>query len=148
LHRKVASLNAPTDNRISPLLIELLGAQALLQAGRLDEAGEMLKISLDIAHQAPSGYWEGIGLRVQSQIFAAQGRAEQAVEACERAMALLEEYGCRLELGRALQQRAVLYLAAGEVEAARAALERAKGLFKKCGAKLDLGVVDHLMQES
>jgi hypothetical protein len=63
-------------------------------------------------------------------------------------MALLEEYGCRLELGRALQQRAVLYLAAGEVEAARAALERAKGLFKKCGAKLDLGVVDHLMQES
>jgi len=144
LHARYASLYAPSDNRFAPLLVDRMRVQALLGLRKLDEAGAAAEAYLALSQLPPSGFYGGIALRLQSQVFAAQGAVEQAQAACEQSVSVLEAYACLLELGRSLQQRAALQRAAGRLEAAQADLLRARELFETCGARGDLDSVNRL----
>ena len=79
-------------------------------------------------------------LRVQGQVFAAQGRHDDARVALDRAIALFEQTGSRLELNRALLCRAVLLREHGndaEKAAARTDALAARDEFAAMGAVHD-----------
>jgi tetratricopeptide (TPR) repeat protein len=82
-------------------------------------------------------HWEGVGLRVQGQIYSTQGRWDEAERAFDAAIARLDELGSRLELSRALYWRASLRQAGGLADLARADAARALALFEACGAPRD-----------
>jgi tetratricopeptide (TPR) repeat protein len=81
---------------------------------------------------------EGIALRVQGQIYAAQQRWDEAGQAFDTAIARFEDLGSRLELGRALYYRSSLRRAQGQVDVGRVDADRARALFEVCGAVRDL----------
>ncbi len=127
-----------TDNRCEHLwFLGAKRAEAYLGLGRLDEATEYISEYLALARRSESRYFEGLALRVQAQILAAQNQDDAAMIAIGQAIAALEETDTRLELGRALEQRALLRRS-DETAARHQDLERARALFAACGARRDL----------
>jgi tetratricopeptide (TPR) repeat protein len=136
--RRGVALYAPTESRVSALYIGRVAAEAGWGAGRLAEAEQQIIAYIALAHETGVLQHEGIGLRVQGQIYAAQGRWGEAGQAFAAAIARFEELGSRLELGRALYYRSALRHAQGQVDAGGADAERARALFEACGAARDL----------
>jgi class 3 adenylate cyclase/tetratricopeptide (TPR) repeat protein/type II secretory pathway predicted ATPase ExeA len=115
-------------------------AEAHLLAGRVDEAAAMAAQAIEIAEFAGAPHYLALDLRVQGQVFAAQGRHEDALTSLDRAIALFEQTGSRLEHSRALHHRAVLLLEHGndtQKAAARADAETAREAFAAMGAVHD-----------
>jgi tetratricopeptide (TPR) repeat protein len=136
--RRAVALYTPTESRVSALYIGRVAAEAGWGAGRLAEAEQQIVDYIALAGETGVLQHEGIGLRVQGQIYTAQGRWDEADHAFDRAIARFEGLGSRLELGRALYYRGALRYAQGQGEAGRADAERARALFEACGAVRDL----------
>jgi tetratricopeptide (TPR) repeat protein len=144
LDQAVAILSE-TDNRCEHLwFLGAKRAEAYLGLGRLDEAMEYITEYLALARQSESRYFEGLALRVQAQILAAQNQDDAAIGAADQAIALLEATDTRLEQGRALEQRALLRLP-DETAARYQDLERARALFAACGAPRDMERAEALL---
>jgi tetratricopeptide (TPR) repeat protein len=138
LYAECEALYAPTENRLSPLVMGPAPALARLGLGAVEVAAELAETYLRLAQAAEAPHWEGYARRAQGQILAAQGRVEEAARALEDAIGLLAPCGSRLELGRAYYQRALLLTGQGERERAGADLSAARELFEACGAARDL----------
>ncbi len=136
-HQGVA-LYAPTENRVAQLYIGLITPQAYYGAGQLEEAKETIADYLPLAREVQSHHFEGVGLRVQGQIYMAQARWDEARRALDMAIAKLEELGSRLELGHALYHRGILRQELGQVDLAHADTARARALFEECGAQPEI----------
>jgi DNA-binding CsgD family transcriptional regulator len=130
-----AEFIAGTDNRCMPLLLGANHAEAYLGAGRLNEAAQIIAEHLAIAQEARSRHYEAVGLRVQGQIFTAQKLWDKADHAFNEAIAMLEELGSRLELGRTFYHRGVLRRDLGHLEATWADWTQAQALFQETGAR-------------
>ncbi|MCW5853206.1 MAG: AAA family ATPase [Anaerolineae bacterium] len=134
-----------THHRLGPVHYGPTHAEAYLGLGNVAEAARLNEAHLALAREAESPHYEALALRVQGQIRAAQGRAEEAEAAFAAAIAIHEPSGGRLELGRALYHRARLRRDLGRSDAARADLARARDLFAACGAPRDLRRADTLL---
>lgn len=145
---QAVALLAQTDNRCEYLwFLGAHRAEAYLGLGRLNEAMEHITEYLELARKASSRYFEGLVLRVQAQILAAQHHDAAALIAVSQAIAALEATDTRLELGRAFYQRALMHRS-GQTAAFHQDLERARTLFAACGALRDLTRVEALLTPS
>ncbi len=136
---------AATDHRQGPLQFGPTHAEAYLGLGRVAEAAQMNDEHLTLARETGSHYFEALALRVQGQIRAAEGLPDDAEAAFAAAIAMLEEKGARLELGRALYHRAQLRHDLGRGDDARTDLTCARDLFTACGAPRDLRRAERLL---
>jgi tetratricopeptide (TPR) repeat protein len=102
-----------TENGIVRNFILESAAEADLRAGRMNEAAAMVAQAIDVAEIAGAPHYLALDLRVQGQVFAAQGRIEDALASFDRAVALFEQTVSRLEGNRALHHRARLLLGHG-----------------------------------
>ena len=135
-----------TDNRCEHLwFLGAHRAEAYLGLGRLDAAMDCITTYLALARQSESRYFEGLALRIQAQILAAQHHDAVAQIAVDQAIAALEATDTHLELGRALYQRALMRHRPDQAEAVRQDLERARELFAACGALRDLERAEALL---
>jgi DNA-binding SARP family transcriptional activator len=135
-----------TDNHCEHLwFLGAHRAEAYLGLGRLDEAMDCITEYLALARRAESRYFEGLALRVQSQILAAHHHAAAAISAVDHAIAALEATDTRLELGRALYQRALIRRRFDRTEAMHQDVKRARELFTACGALRDLERVEAML---
>jgi len=129
-----------TENGIVRNFMLGAAAEAHLRAGRVDEAAALVAQAIGVAEFAGAPHYLALDLRVQGQVFAAQGRHDDARVALDRAIALFEQTGSRLELNRALLCRAVLLREHGndaEKAAARTDTEAARDAFAAMGAVHD-----------
>jgi tetratricopeptide (TPR) repeat protein len=140
------TLYAPTENRVAPLFIGALAAEAYWGAQRLEEAERQVADYLELTRETGSLRDECVGLRVQGQVLMSQGRWDEAGQALDQAVARLEELDSRLELGRALYRRAELRRARNQLALAHADAERARTRFEACGAPGDVQQVLGLCQ--
>ncbi len=143
LYDQCAALYGPTENRVAPLNLGPYPALARLGLGRVGEAAQMITDDLVLAREAEAPHPIGCALRVQGQIYAAQGLMPEATAAFTESIATLDRLGSRLELGRCLYQRGLLLRTLGEAEAARIDLQHALDLFEACGAQRDREQTDH-----
>jgi tetratricopeptide (TPR) repeat protein/predicted Ser/Thr protein kinase len=144
--REGETLYVPTENRVAPLHIGALAAEACWGAQRLEEAERRATDYLELTRETGSLRDEGVGLRVHGQVFMSQGRWDEADDALDNAVARLAELDCRLELGRALYRRAELRRARNRLDLAQADAGRARVIFEECGAPSDAQQVLGLWQ--
>jgi predicted ATPase/class 3 adenylate cyclase len=126
-----------TENGIVRNFIMGYAADAFLRAGRVDEAARMAAQAIEVAEFAGAPHYLGLDLRVQGKVFAAQGRHADAQSSFDRAIALFEQTGSRLERSRTLLCRAMLLREHGndmQREAARTDAEAARDAFAAMGA--------------
>jgi tetratricopeptide (TPR) repeat protein len=142
LYEQCAALYTPTDSRVAPLWLGPYPALAHLGLGRVAEAAQLVTDFLTLAREAEAPHPIGCALRVQGQIYSAQGLMAKAAAAFEESIATLDELGSRLELGRACFQRGVFRRSTGDAEAGRDDLQRALELFEACGAARDRARAD------
>jgi len=128
LCRQGIALYAPTENRVAPLFLGAIAAEALLGAGRLDEAAKIISAYLALTRETGAIHNEAVALRVQGQILTAQERWDKADHSFDAAIVRLDELGSRLELGRVLYQRDIMRAALGQMDSARADARRALSL--------------------
>jgi len=129
-----------TENGIVRNFMLGSAAEAYLRAGRVDEAAALVAQAIGIAEFAGAPHYLALDLRVQGQVFAAQGRHEDALASFDRAIALFEQTGSRLEYNRALYHRALLLLEHGndaQKTAARSDAGAAREAFAEMGAVHD-----------
>jgi len=116
-----------TDESMFPIWWSPTTCQALIATGKLDEAEQRLQATLGATRKSDMPHWEAMALKVRGQLHAARDDEEVARADLDAAIAIFEELGSRLELGRTLVLR-------GEDED----LVRARELFEACGATGDL----------
>jgi tetratricopeptide (TPR) repeat protein/transcriptional regulator with XRE-family HTH domain len=126
-----------TENRVIPEYIGAYQALARFGLGRLDEAVQLITAHLALAREAEAPHPLGCALRVQGQIYAAQGLTAEARVSFDEAIAILDKLGSHLELGRAYYHRGLFQQKLGNAGAARDDLQRAIALFDTCGAIYD-----------
>jgi len=137
LYEKCAEAIRNTDNRVALLYFGTGHAEACWGQGRLEEGERRAAEILTLTREAKSRHLEAVARRVQGQIYAAQQSWEQAARAFDEAIAILEELGSRLELGRAVEQRGMLRQMQGRTDIARQDLGRAQAIFDATGARRD-----------
>jgi tetratricopeptide (TPR) repeat protein len=137
LCRQGIALYTPTENRIAPLFLGAIAAEAYAGAGRLDEAESTIDDYEVLARETGALFDEALALRVKGQVYTAQERWDEATQVLDTAIAKLERLESRLELGRALYHRGLLRGALGQRDAAQADARRALALFEGCGAQGD-----------
>jgi len=122
------------EHRLIRVLTGGLLAEALLAAGRRDEA--MRLASETAASARASGAWhhESVAHRVRARILLEDGRLDEAAPLYDAAVAALEAAGSRLELGRTLSHRARLHAARHDARRAKADRAKARAIFATCGA--------------
>ena len=147
-YERYVPLVRETENGIARVLILGYAAEAFLRAGRLDDAGRLAQEAIEVAEFAGAPHYLALDLRVQGQVLAAQGRHEDALSSFDRAIALFEQTGSRLERSRALHYRALLLLEHGDdlqKAAARADAEAARDAFAEMGAVRDRERAERLL---
>jgi DNA-binding CsgD family transcriptional regulator len=110
--------------------------EALVQLGRLDEAGERLAWFLERANSVGRRWALAAGERCRGVLLAAQGRLDEAEAALEGAVRLSESLGQPLELGRAFLARGIVARRAKRKREADDALGRALEVFEQAGMGL------------
>jgi tetratricopeptide (TPR) repeat protein len=142
------ALYAPTENRLAPLFLGAVAAEAYWGAGRLDEAAQQIADHLLLTRQTAALHYEALGLRAQGQILTTQQHWKKADRAFEAAIAIFADCGNRLELGRTLYHRSILRQTVGQIDLASADAAQAHALFEVCGAPHDVekarGLLDAL----
>ncbi len=116
-----------TDEAMFPIWWSPIACQSFVATGHLDEAGQRLETTLENSRKAGMPHWEAMALKVRGQLHIARGDEGAARQDFGAAIAIFEDLGSRLELGRTLVLR-------GEDED----LVRARELFEACGATGDL----------
>lgn len=134
LSRQQIELHTPLENQVARLYNAVLYPQALLGAGRAEEALGALEDFLASAGDIQADFFMSIVRRVLGQALAAVGRREEGREELDAAVEVLEARGIRLELARALQARGRLRKEGGDHAGALEDQRRAEELFKACGA--------------
>jgi len=124
---QIEKLLEGTDESLQPVWMSPTRCQSLIATGQLDEAEQRLETTLEAARRADMPHWEAMALKVRGQLHIARGDEGAARQDFGAAVAIFEELGSRLELGRTLVLR-------GEDED----LVRARELFESCGAAGDL----------
>src|SRR5205807_10310097 len=120
LFNQIRDLLAESDNRLVHIIIRAQAAEVALGRGRLDDAAQMVVEALELARDASSRHCEALALRVQGQILATRESGEMASRAFDDAIAIFEELGSRLELGRALYHRGQFRRTFGQTDEAQA----------------------------
>ncbi len=110
-----------------PIWWSPITCQSLVATGHLDEAGQRLETTLENSQKAGMPHWEAMALKARGQLHIARGDEVAARQDFGAAIAIFEDLGSRLELGRTLVLR-------GEDKD----LIRARELFEACGAVGDL----------
>jgi len=129
-----------TENGIVRNFMMGSAGEAYLHAGHVDEASTIVTQAIGIAEFAGAPHYLALDLRVRGQVFAAQARHDVALSSYDRAIALFEQTGSRLELNRALLCRALLLLEHGSdarKAAARGDALAARDAFAAMGAVHD-----------
>jgi len=116
-----------TDESIQPVWMYPTRCQSLIATGKLDEAEQRLKTTLEATRKSDMPHWEGMALKVRGQLHAARGDKGAARRDFDAAIEIFERLESRLELARTLVLR-------GDDEN----LIRARDLFQACGATGDL----------
>lgn len=110
-------------------------AEALVGAGRIDQAANVILQNLLHAREAHSRHVEGVALRVQGQVRSECKQWDEAATLYGQAIAIFEQLGSRLELSRALEHRGGMWDALGNAAAAEADMSRARTLLEGCRAE-------------
>jgi tetratricopeptide (TPR) repeat protein len=134
ISRQAIDLYTPLENRVAPMYLGSIYPEALLGAGRTEEAEQFLSSFIARAGEVQAYFYEAIAWRVQGQVLAKLERSDEALSAFGEAVERLAAQDSRLELARALQRRGELLLRIGDEQAAQADQERARGLCSACGA--------------
>ncbi len=140
-----AALLTESDNRFTRLYGGHHAAEVAARAGRSEEALSMIDAALELAREVGSRHYEGVARRVHGQILASLRRWEEATQAFDNAVAMLEANGSRLELGRALFHRGLMHQARAEADAARLDLTRAHAILASTGARRDRDRVERAL---
>jgi len=122
-------------------------ARALLGGGRPDEAMRLLDARLPQARLGKMAANEGLLIREQAVIAAAQGDADLAETRFAEAIAIFERLGSRHHHGLALLDRARARHAAGRVEDARSDAVAARERLAACGAARRIREIDALLAD-
>jgi tetratricopeptide (TPR) repeat protein len=146
LCRRGVALYTPTENRVAPLFLGAIRAEAYLGAGRLDEASQEIKAYLSLARETGSSHYEAVALRVQGQIFTALEDWDAAGRALDMAINRLDLLESRLELARALYQRGILRQILNQMVLAQADATRAYALFERSGAEREVKKAQGLLE--
>jgi tetratricopeptide (TPR) repeat protein len=137
----------PTENRIIFLYSQAYAAEAFLGNGLVAESMKLIDEAIDLAEFAQATYLRAVSKRVQAQAFAKLARPEKAAAAFEEAIADLDRFGSRLELGRAHYHRAKMLLEGGRFEQALVDAECALHILTGCGAKRDARRAENLLAQ-
>jgi tetratricopeptide (TPR) repeat protein len=136
-YAKYVLLVRDTQNGVARNLFMAWAADAHLRAGKVDDAAMIADRALQIAEFAKAPHYRALARRVQAQVLAARGEADDAAKALDDAVLSFEQTGSRLELGRALYHRARLRFSRGDRHDARVDAARARELFAETGAAPD-----------
>jgi eukaryotic-like serine/threonine-protein kinase len=123
-----------SENVLYRLRLGRLYGEALLEVGRLDEAGEIIRDTLARARAAKSMHTVALMRRVEGRWLAAQGDRDGAAAAFDEAVATLDATQSNLELPHTLMTRAAFHRANGRPAQAEADRRRAQELFAAIGA--------------
>jgi DNA-binding NarL/FixJ family response regulator len=108
---------------------------ALIEAGRLDEAEPLIEQLEANAHRPDRLWSRAMGARARGLLLAARDRPDEALQAFERAIAALDRLpALRYDRARTLLVLGRLQRRRGQRVAARASLEEAGRLFEETGA--------------
>ena len=110
-------------------------AEALLETGRVDEAGELVQDVIQIDRESESPIPEARALRILGRIHAHRGDTELATKAFANAVKLCEEWDSQLLAGRILIDWASLQATHESKQTAAATLQRSLEIFEAAGAK-------------
>jgi tetratricopeptide (TPR) repeat protein/predicted Ser/Thr protein kinase len=124
-----------TDNRLIPMINGPGLAEALLEAGQVEKAEEVLLEVLQIARESNSPIPQALLLRIQGRLFLNKVDEKSATEVFAEALRLCEESGGQLLSGRILLDWASLEAIHGSKEAAASKLEQAMEIFEAAEAK-------------
>ena len=106
--RQAEELLKGTDEAVLPIWMSAIICQSLVATGKLDEADQRLQAVLEATRKAGMSHWEGMALKVRGQLLEARGEKEAARADLDAAIAIFENLGSRIELGRTLVLRASL----------------------------------------
>jgi len=120
-------------------------AQSFLVEGRLLEAAEAAKRSMEAATEPVSWTDLGSAQRIMGQVCHEQGRLAEGVDLLKESLETLRQHGPRYELARTyLALAAALGSDPNRRAEAREALDQAGGIFRELGAKLDIEKINIL----
>jgi ATP/maltotriose-dependent transcriptional regulator MalT len=125
--RQCDQLLEGTDEAIHPVWMAPTICGSLIAVGDLGAAERGLEETLEATRRSGMVHWEGMALKVRSRLCAALGDHDAARADLDAAIAIFDELGSRIDLGRSLVLRG-----------ADEDLERARELFESCGALGDL----------
>jgi len=134
-----------TENALARNLIIARAAEALLRAGRIDEAGKLAEDALAYAARGPSPHQHALAFRMRGEVLAARGELNEARRALDAALAKFETIGSRLEAARALDRRARVRLAQGDRDGGRRDAESARDAFAAMSAAYDRAHAERLL---
>lgn len=117
-----------------------VGAYALMQAGRYEEALEEAITCRDMSIQAGLTYRLPAAWTLIGSIYRTMGWHQEALDALQSAVALTEEWGDSLDLAYAWSNLATSYIDLNQDAAARELLLEAGGIFERKG--IESAVVD------
>ena len=126
-----------TDEAVLPIWMSPIICLSLIAAGKLDETDQRLQTVLDATRKAGMSHWEGMALKVRGQLHQLRGNGERASTDFDAAIAIFEDLGSRIELGRTLVLRASL----NDGDDAEEDRLKARTLFEACGAAGDLAAL-------
>lgn len=129
---QVERLLEGTDEVLHQTWMSPLICQSLVVTGKLDEAELRLGKTLEATRRAGMPHWEGLTLKVSGQLHHARGDDAAARRDFDAAIAIFEDLGSRIELGRTLVLRAGLNSNLDDD------VQKARELFETCGAGGDL----------
>ena len=124
-----------SDNQLIPMANGPGLAEALLETGRVDEAGELVQDVIQIDRESESPIPEARALRILGRIHAHRGDTELATKAFANAVKLCEEWDSQLLAGRILIDWASLQATHESKQTAAATLQRSLEIFEAAGAK-------------
>jgi DNA-binding CsgD family transcriptional regulator len=134
LYEECTALLAGGENRVIQMELGAPMAEAYVALGRVEEAAALIVETLALTEAAGALHYAAVAQRVHGQVCAAQGRADDALAACTRAIAGCRALGSRLELALACYQRGAMHQARGDFAAARADWLEAGALCAQMGA--------------
>jgi len=147
-YEQYARVVRDTENAVARHLTLGRAAEAYFMAGRLADAARLADEAIAMAEFSNAVHYGAVGRRVRGQIWAAQERYGDALQAFDAAIAQLERVGSRLEHARAMFHRAALQLAQGgaaERAAARADAASIRAAFVAMGALRDAALAERLL---
>jgi class 3 adenylate cyclase len=145
---RYVTLVSDTENAVARNLALAHAAEAMIAAGRLDEASALIDQALAIAQFAGAPHRYALALAAKGRLFAARSRHDDALAAFDEAIALYAQCDSRVERARTVCARAEVRLLHGD-DAQRAKaladVREARDWFALIGASHDRGKADAVL---